>query len=309
MMVTAAQLLGGLAADLALGDPRWLPHPVVAIGKWAGWMERVWRWTRLPERVAGVGAWVAVVGAAGAVVWASVRVAPEPYVQIYWIYSFLAVRSLDDHARAVARALRARDLEGARASVGRMVGRDVERMDEGEVTRAMVESVAENLSDGVVAPLCWLAVGGPVGMTAYKAMNTLDSMWGYRNDRYREFGWCAARMDDVANWIPARLTAGLIWILALVMPGLRFRESVRATLRDAGGQPSPNSGYPEAAAAGALGVQLGGTSYYRGVRTEKATLGTAVRALDHRVYEPLRVLLYATPLVLCGLALGGMRWL
>ena len=309
MMVTPVQLIGGVAADLLLGDPRWLPHPVVGMGKCAAWMERAWRRTRLPLRLAGVGAWCSVVAAACGVVWASLRWLPEPYVQIYWIYSFLAVRSLDDHARAVVRALRERDIEGARASVAMMVGRDTERMDERAVTRAMIESVAENLSDGVIAPLFWLVVGGPVAMAGYKAVNTLDSMFGHKNERYREFGWCSARIDDVANWAPARLTAALIWLLALVIPGLRFGESVRATLRDAHKQPSPNSGYPEAAAAGALGVQLGGAAYYKGVLVEKARLGFDGRALSVAVYGRLRVLLYAAPLVLCGLAIGGMRWL
>ena len=190
-----------------------------------------------------------------------------------------------------------------------MVGRDTEAMDERDVARATIESVAENLSDGVIAPLFWLLVGGPVAMAGYKAVNTLDSMFGHRNDRYRELGWCSARMDDVANYLPARLTAGLIWLLALVVPGLRFRESVRATLQDAHKQPSPNSGYPEAAAAGALGVQLGGVSYYGGARAEKARLGFESREIGIDVYGPLRVILYAAPLVLCGIAVGGMRWL
>ncbi|HZO52504.1 MAG TPA: adenosylcobinamide-phosphate synthase CbiB [Bryobacteraceae bacterium] len=309
MMVTPGQLCGGVAADLLLGDPRWLPHPVAAIGKCASWMERLWRWTGLPARIGGVGAWCCVIAAACGVVWATLVVLPAPYVQIYWIFSFLAVRSLDDHARAVVRALRVHDLAAARASVGLMVGRDTDRMDEHEVARAMIESVAENLSDGVIAPLFWLVAGGPIGMAAYKAVNTLDSMFGYKNERYKEFGWCSARMDDVANFIPARLTAGLIWLLALLLPGLRFRDSVRATMQDAHRQPSPNSGYPEAAAAGALGVQLGGTSYYRGVRAEKAHLGFDVHAPSSAVYGPLRVLLYAAPLLLCGLAVGGMQCL
>jgi len=309
MMVTPAQLCGGLAADLLLGDPRWLPHPVAAIGKWATWMERFWRASRLPARASGIGAWCSVVAVTCGLVYGSLRILPEPYVQIYWIYSFLAVRSLDDHAMAVLRALRAGDLSSARTYVGHMAGRDTDRMDEREVTRAMVESVAENLSDGVVAPLFWLIAGGPVGMAAYKAINTMDSMFGHKNGRYLEFGWCAARMDDVANWLPARLTAAVVWVLALASPGLRFRESVRATLRDAHKQPSPNSGYPEAAVAGALGVQLGGTNYYRGVRAEKAPLGFDHRPLTPAVYGRLRVMLYAVPVLLCAAAVGGSRWL
>lgn len=300
MMVTPWQLGWGVALDLALGDPRWIPHPVVGIGHWAAAMERAWRWTGLPLRVAGVGAWISVMGVACGFVWGTLRVLPEPYAQIYWIYSLLAVRSLDDHAMAVIRPLRAGDVAGAREAVGRIVGRDTENLDEGGVTRAVVETVAENLSDGAIAPLFWLAVGGPVGMAAYKAVNTMDSMFGYKNDRYREFGWCAARMDDLWNLIPARISAALIWLIAALWPGMSLRESVRATWRDAHRQPSPNSGYPEAAAAGALGVRLGGVNYYRGVRSEKETLGTERRPLDWRVYGGTRVLLYGAAFVFVG---------
>lgn len=304
MTMGAMQLLCGLAADVALGDPRWLPHPVVGIGRVASWMEKLWRASGLPLRVAGVGAWIGVVGTTCLAVYASLRV--SPYVGIYWVYSLLALRSLDQHAMAVVRELRAGDLGAARVAVGRIVGRDTAELDEQEVMRAAVETVAENMSDGVIAPLFWLAVGGPVAMAGYKAVNTLDSMFGYRNERYREFGWCSARMDDVANWIPARVTAVLIWMVALVWPGMRFAASVRATWRDASRQPSPNSGYPEAAAAGALGVRLGGVNTYGGVRSEKAFLGDFVRVLDWRVYGPMRVLLYGGTLLFAG---GLLKWL
>jgi len=308
MMVTPVELLGGVAADLALGDPRWLPHPVSAIGRTAARMECLWRGSALPLRIAGMGAWLSVVSLACGAVYASLVLLPAPFIQIYWIFSFLAVRSLDDHAMAVVRALRTGDLPSARAAVSRIVGRDTADLDERGVTRALVETVSESLCDGVVAPLFWLLLGGPAAMAGYKSVNTLDSMFGHKNERYREFGWFSARMDDVANWIPARLTAALIWLVAAVWPGLRVGASVRATLRDARSQPSPNSGYPEAAAAGALGVRLGGVNYYDAVRTEKAPLGDEVRSLDWRVYAGLRVLLYGTALALTGLALGGTQW-
>lgn len=309
MMVTPAQLTCGVAADLLLGDPRWLPHPIVGVGHLASWMEGFWRRSALPLRVAGIGAWCGVVGAACGVVYASITLLPEPFVQIYWIYSLLAIRSLDDHAMAVVRPLREGNLAAAREAVGRIVGRDTDLLDKSEVTRAMVETVAENLSDGVIAPLFWLVAGGPVAMAAYKAINTMDSMFGHRNEQYLKFGWCAARMDDLANLIPARLTAGLIWVIAAVWPGMSFAESVRSTWRDAGRQPSPNSGYPEAAAAGALGVRLGGVNFYRGVRLEKAFLGENPRPLDWRTYGGMRVLLYGSALVFACAVIGGMRWL
>ncbi len=309
MMVTPWQLGCGVAVDLALGDPRWLPHPIVGVGHLGAYAEKFWRATKLPLRVAGIGAWGSVVGVTCCVVLLTLQWLPEPYIQIYWIWMFLAVKSLDDHAMEVVRPLQAEDLASARRAVARIVGRDTANLDEREVTRATVETVAENLSDGVIAPLFWLVLVGPAGMAAYKAVNTMDSMFGYKNERFREFGWCAARMDDVANWIPARLTAALIWLVALLWPGMNFRQSVSSTWRDAHLQPSPNSGYPEAAAAGALGVQLGGTSYYHGVRSEKAFLGEDLQTLDWRTYKGMRVLLYGATLLFVVVAVAGARWL
>ena len=309
MMVTPWQLGCGVAVDLALGDPQWLPHPIVGVGNLAAYAERFWRATKLPLRAAGIGAWASVVGVTCGAVYLTLQWMPEPYIQIYWIWMFLAVRSLDDHAMSVVRPLRAGDLASARLAVARIVGRDTSNLDKREVTRATVETVAENLSDGVIAPLFWLVLGGPVGMAGYKAVNTMDSMFGYKNARFLEFGWCAARMDDLANWIPARLTAGLVWLVALLGPGMNFRQSIRSTWRDAHRQPSPNSGYPEAAAAGALGVQLGGTSYYHGVRSEKALLGDDLQKLDWRTYKGMRILLYGATMLFVVGAMAGALWL
>lgn len=294
------ELLAGVTADLLLGDPRWLPHPVVGIGNFAAWLERVARASPLPLRLAGALVWIVVVGVtSGFVLW-TCSVLPAPWPAIYWIYSLLALRSLDQHALAVIEALRDGDLVKGRAAVAMIVGRDTDQLDERGITRAVIETVAENMNDGVIAPLFWLAIGGPAAMAAYKAINTMDSLFGYRNERYREFGWCAARMDDVASWIPARLTALLIWIVAAVSPGLSWRRSVSCTLRDAQRQPSPNSGYPEAAAAGALGVQLGGVNHYQGVEATKATLGDDIVALTWAIYGPMRGILYGGTLLMVG---------
>ena len=301
------QLCAAMALDLAIGDPRWLPHPVSLLGTWARAQERWWRAIpRLSRRAAGVGAWLAVVAAAVATVELSIRL--WPCSGIYWIFSLLALRSLDQHAMAVVTPLRAGRIGDSRVAVGMMVGRDTAALDERGVARALIETVAENSSDGVIAPLFWLCVGGPGAMAAYKAVNTLDSMFGCRNERYAEFGWWSARADDWANWIPARMTAVLFWLIAAVWPGLRGRASVQATLRDARHQPSPNSGYPEAAAAGALGVQLGGENRYAGVVSRKATLGDSARPLDWRVYAQMRVLLFGASLIACAIVLGVRGW-
>jgi adenosylcobinamide-phosphate synthase len=244
--------LAGVLLDLVLADPRWLPHPVRGFGRVVTRLESLWRGTPLPSRIAGCGFWVCSVGSATAIVWLTL-----PWAAVYWIYSLLALRGLDVEAAGVLKALDRGDLDEARAKLAMIVGRDTASLDEPEIVRAAIETVSENLSDAVIAPLFYFALLGPAGMAAYKAINTLDSMCGYKDERYKEFGWASARMDDLANLVPARLSAALVWICAL-LPGFSARRAVAATLRDAANQPSPNSGYPEAAFAGALGVRLGG---------------------------------------------------
>jgi adenosylcobinamide-phosphate synthase len=163
--------------------------------------------------------------------------------------------------------------------------------------------VAENFSDAVVAPLFYFALGGPAAMAAYKAVNTLDSMVGYKDARYGELGWASARIDDLANYIPARLSVILIWMAAALL-GYDVRRSYQVTLRDARSQPSPNSGFPEAAFAGAIGVQLGGLNYYRGVASRKAALGDPVRPIDRAAFSRTRRLYYvSTALLVLAVAL------
>ena len=216
--------------------------------------------------------------------------------------------TVDEHAMAVITCLKAGDVTAARHAVSMIVGRDTSGLDEQEIIRAVFETVAESLNDGVIAPLFWLGVAGPVGMVVYKAVNTMDSMFGHKSEKYLQFGWAAARMDDLANLIPARLTAGLIWIIAALMSGLSARNSFRITLRDANTQPSPNSGYPESAVAGALGVQFGGVNFYRGVRSEKHFLGDMLRPLEANLYGAMRVIVYGGA-TLFALLLGGIaQW-
>jgi adenosylcobinamide-phosphate synthase len=306
--VTAAvpELLAGVALDLAIGDPRWLPHPIRAFGRLVTQLERLYRATHLPLRLAGSLFCITAVAIATAAVGATMLYLPRPWIAIYWIFALLALRDLDFEAALVVRELRRGDLDAARRMLSRIVGRDTAALDEKEVLRATIETIAENLSDAVIAPLFYLALGGPAAMAAYKAVNTLDSMVGYRNERYREFGWASARLDDAANWIPARLSAALIWIGALL---LRYdlRRSVAITLRDARLQPSPNSGYPEAAVAGAIGVRLGGLNYYQGVASRKPYLGDGGSPLDLAAYAKARRLLYASSLLMVAIDAGVLR--
>lgn len=287
MSVSPGELLAGVGLDLAWGDPQWLPHPVRAIGLFAEAAERFWRKTHVPLRIAGGMFWITVVGGTVSVI----KSAPR-FLNGYWIYSFLACRDLDLHGLRVISALDRSDLPEARRRLSLVVGRDTADLNEREVVRAVIETVAENLSDGVIAPLFYLTLSGPAGMAAYKAINTLDSMVGHRNERYREFGFVSARMDDLANWVPARLSAVLVWCAAALVPGLSAVRAFKMTIRDGRSQPSPNAGFPEAAVAGALGVQLGGLNFYRGVPSRKATLGDSTVELDRQAYKKLRVLLY-----------------
>jgi len=306
MRATLPELFFGVALDLAIGDPRWLPHPVRAFGWLAVRLERFWRATKLPLRVAGALFCLTAVSLAAVTTAATLVSLPRPWIAVYWIFALLAIRDLDFEAALVIRELRRGDLAGARRMLARIVGRDTATLDEPEVLRATIETLAENLSDAVIAPLLYLGIGGPAAMAAYKAINTLDSMVGYRNLRYREFGWASARLDDVVNFVPARLTALLIWMCAGL---LRYdlRRSVAVTLRDAHSQPSPNSGYPEAAVAGALGVRLGGLNYYQGVASRKPYIGDGARPLDFDAYARTRALLYGSSLLMVALDVGVMR--
>lgn len=294
-MVSCLDLLAGVALDLLIGDPHWLPHPVRVFGWVAARLERLWRATRLPLKLGGFLFWALTVTAAAWLVTLTL-----PWANIYWIYSLLALRSLDVESGRVVDALRSADIAAARSRLAMIVGRDTANLDENGILRAVIETVSENVNDGVIAPLFYLAIGGPAAMAFYKAINTLDSMVGYKNERYRDFGWTAAKLDDAANFVTARLAAILVCAAAPVV-GLSARRAFRTVVRDGDSQPSPNAGYPEAAFAGALGVQLGGMNFYGGVPHPKATLGDPIRPLGIDVYRNARHLLYATSLLAAGL--------
>ena len=214
--------------------------------------------------------------------------------------SLIAQRSLDSHVRAVADALDT-GLEAGRLAVANIVGRDVASLDETGVARAAIESLAENFSDGIIAPALWLALGGlPVGV-CYKAINTADSMIGHRTKRHAAFGFAAAKLDDLANWPAARLSALLVAIAAFLMPGASPREAWRAVRRDARGHPSPNAGWPEAAFVGALGLRLGGPRVYGGVKIEDAWIGSGKDPCTRDIRRALALYRFA-----CGVHWGAL---
>ena len=304
-------LLLGFLLDLLLGDPRWLPHPIRAIGALIAALEKILRKifpkNRSGQLAGGVALVILVLVLSGGftllVLWlcGKVGLCLRFLAETILCFQLLATRSLKGESMKVYKALKAGDLEGARYAVSMIVGRDTQCLDEAGVARAAVETVAENASDGVIAPLIFLAIGGaPLGMV-YKAVNTMDSMVGYKNDQYLWFGRCAAKLDDVVNFIPARL-AGLLMCLGAGFSGFDAPNALRIFRRDRKNHKSPNSAHTEAAAAGALHIQLGGSNYYFGKLVEKPTIGDA----DHPV-EPLDIvrvnrLMYATAflaLVLC----------
>jgi adenosylcobinamide-phosphate synthase len=260
----ARGLLAGVAADVALGDPK-RAHPVAAFGTCAAALERrMWR----DSRAAGVVFAAVCVGGSVALG----RVAQRLPGRAAWVavatWAVLGGRSLNREAAAVHARLAAGDLPGAREQVTHLVGRDPTAMDESEVARAVVESVAENTCDAVVAPLLWGAAFGIPGLLGYRAVNTLDAMVGHRSPRYARFGWASARADDVANLVPARVAAALVAALSG-----RPREVWRVVRGDARRHPSPNSGWCEAAFAGALELRLGGTNVYAGRVERRPVLG------------------------------------
>ena len=276
------ELLSGWLLDLLLGDPPRLPHPVVGMGRWIGfWEHRLNRGSH--RRLKGallVSITLALVFALG---WLLRCVEPSwlrGALTAVLIFFCLAGRTLRREVRLVFEALE-RSLDDGRRQVGRIVGRDTASLSAQEVRTAALETLAENLSDGVVAPLFWYALLGLPGMLTYKAVNTFDSMIGYRTERYRQFGCWAARIDDVANYVPARLTALLILVAAwLVQPGRRSPRRLAAFVWRYGPcHASPNSGWPEAALAAVLDCQFGGAHDYFGERVEKPLIGTNPRPL------------------------------
>jgi adenosylcobinamide-phosphate synthase len=318
--VTSAQILFAYAADLAFADPPWLPHPVRVIGFLASWSENLCRKVGNSPRVLltlGLLTSVLIPWAAAAATWLVIKEITKlsplagSAATVSLAYTTLSVRSLDVAAQVVINHLKHARISDARAALAMIVGRDTQTLDVSEIMRATIETVAENTSDGIVAPLFYLAVGGVPAAIAYKAINTLDSMFGYKNERYFYFGRASARLDDVANYLPARITAALVVVSALLL-GLSWKKAIKIVRRDARSQPSPNSGFPEAAYAGALGIRLGGTNVYGGRLSHKAYLGDAEQALTIAVQTKVRRLLYATSTLAVAIAIVGIfvfRWI
>lgn len=311
--VRALGLVLGLAADRLLADPRRL-HPVAGFGRLAGALER--RCHR-DHRAAGAAHALALVGGSALTGWLAQRAArrcgPAGEIAVTAAATWMVVggTSLEREGQAMHRLLTDGDLAGARVRITHLCGRDPQVLDAAGLARATVESVAENTSDAVVAPVFWGALAGVPGLLGYRALNTLDAMIGHRSPRYARFGWAAARLDDVANLVPARLTAAALVVTARLHAG-SVRGAWRVWRRDAAAHPSPNAGPVEAALAGAMRIRLGGATVYRGETEERGTLGEGPAAGPQDIGPAIRACRWAAAVACAGClvpaAAGGVRF-
>lgn len=315
---TGIAWLLGFLLDLCFGDPYWMPHPVRLIGRMISWSETVLRRmfpkSRAGEHLAGaVQTLLIALGCFGGslgILWGCFRVHPLFYlaVQAFFCYQILATKALKNESMKVCRKLRGQDLPGARVAVSMIVGRDTQNLDACGIAKATVETVAENTCDGVIAPLFYLALGGaPLGFL-YKAVNTMDSMVGYQNERYQFFGTAAAKTDDILNWLPARL-ASFLMIACAKFLGFDRTEAKRVYRRDRRNHKSPNSAHTESVCAGALGIQLGGDAFYFGKLHRKPTIGDPRQPVTCEHIPAANRLLYGTAVgavLLFGLVYAGV---
>ena len=314
MLYHTIALAAGYLLDLLIGDPRWLYHPVCLIGNLITLLEKGIR-KIFPKTEKGelFGGFLEVIlvclislGVPCAVLSTLYRYMPLAglVLETFWCYQLLATKSLKDESMKVYDRLKNGTIEEARYAVSMIVGRDTSELTEEGVTKAAVETVAENSSDGVTAPMLYMALGGAPLMFLYKGINTMDSMLGYKNDRYLYFGRCAAKLDDLANYIPARIS-GWLMVAAAFLTGMDGKNAAKIYKRDRRNHASPNSAQTEAAVAGALRVQLAGNAYYFGKLYEKPTIGDKLREVEPEDIRRANRLLYGASVLSVLLCLGG----
>ena len=293
-------------ADLIFGDPEWFPHPVRGMGRLISFFDVKLRGngSKPNVRLKGIILVIAVVGISGSLAYLFITIAGRlspalgSLVWIYLGYTTLSVKDLRVKARKVLKEAEKGSLSEARIQLSKIVGRDTHNLDKDKITVAAIESIAENTNDGIIAPLFYLILGGPVLAIVYKSINTLDSMVGYKNEKYLHFGWFSAKLDDAVNFIPARIS-GFLMALSSLITGKEFKESFKMMIRDGRKHLSPNSGVPEAAMAGALGIRLGGSSTYQGKAAKAPYLGEEKRNIQPSfINEALAISLIASILML-----------
>ncbi|MDY6933390.1 MAG: adenosylcobinamide-phosphate synthase CbiB [Spirochaetota bacterium] len=298
----AWKLIAAFILDILFGDPYWFPHPVRIIGKFIEVLENFFRTHFRKLKLSGFFLVLLIVGSTYFTVYylivLSSLVSPwlEFVVECLLIYTAISARCLGQEGMRIYKLLMNGDEDEARKALSMIVGRDTEKLDESEIIRATIETIAENTVDGIISPLFYAFVGGAPLALAYKAINTLDSMVGYRNERYCEIGFFSAKTDDIANWMPARLSAILIPVAALFLR-MSLTGSIKSIIRDGRKSPSPNSGISESGFAGAIGIQLGGICFYNGIKHEKPIIGILNRTRKRKDIKISIRLMYAVSIV------------
>ena len=306
-------ILAAYLLDLVFGDPPSFPHPVKGIGALIKKLEGPFRSSIKNERIAGAFFACTIIISTWLITFSVTKTAYffsnylGVIISTIIIYTSLSVKDLGVESLAVFNALNEGDLNKARVSLSKIVGRDTANLDEREIARATVETIAENIVDGIISPLFYAFLGGASFVMAYKAINTLDSMIGYKNKRYINFGWAAAKIDDIANFIPARLSI-IFLALASWISGYSPIKTWNIAMRDGRKNPSPNSGLPEAAVAGALGVRLGGLNYYNSIAAEKPYIGDDINPLDKSHIKEAIKIAYITSTLFAGMG-SLLLWL
>ncbi|RKY35694.1 MAG: cobalamin biosynthesis protein CobD [Candidatus Omnitrophota bacterium] len=296
--------------DILFGDPYWFPHPVKIIGRGVSLFERILRKSALNLKISGFFLVLITVNLTYLSISfllflsGSLHLVIGNIVSCFFIYTCFSIKSLGLEAKKIYTLLKCNDLSEARNALSLIVGRDTQHLSEVEIIRATVETVAENTVDGVLAPLFYACLGGAQLALAYKAVNTLDSMVGYRNERYKDFGWFSAKFDDFANWIPARIS-GIIIPVAAFLLSMRFKQAVNIIIRDSRKSLSPNAGIAEAGFAGAMGIVLGGANYYGEKLYEKPVIGISSKEKDiNDILKSIRLMQAVSLIsVLCAVGL------
>lgn len=308
----ATIFVGAMLLDRIIADPNSAWHPVVLIGKYISFVES---WllkeseSKMRKRINGLLLLIVVTGSTYTIVGLITEIGYlqigkwEFLLEMFLISFTISPTSLAKAGREISRYLAQGDLDNARHKVGWIVGRDTANLDEGEISRATIETIAENITDGIISPLFYALLGGAPLAFFYRAVNTLDSMVGYKNDKYLDFGLCSAKFDDFCNFIPARIT-GLLVIVASFILGYNYQQAWRIMWRDAKVHPSPNSGWAEAPVAGALGIRLGGENYYFGRSSFRQYMGEPIELLTRKHIEKTIKIMYMVTWLAVGLFTG-----
>ena len=305
-MISLAACIGGFCLDFLFGDPVWLYHPVRIMGNLISLLEKAVRKISRNSKsgllIGGAVLWVMVVILFTGIPYGLLEIVKRKneiaafFLEMFWCYQLFAAKSLKTESMKVYKKLKESDLEGARKAVSMIVGRDTANLDCEGITKATVETIAENTSDGVIAPLFYMLIGGvPLGML-YKAINTMDSMLGYKDEKYLYIGRIAAKMDDVVNYIPDRISA-IMMVLAAFLCGLDWKNGWKIFLRDRYNHSSPNSAQTEAVCAGALDIQLAGDAWYFGKLYKKPYIGEPIRSIRIEDICQTNRLMYVTAIV------------